>query len=51
MKEKRPKREDFRGWTWRLFGWEVEFVTVRHLLRVIALSNDRGTHLVKRFER
>jgi len=44
------KRSDFRGWTWQIGQWTVEFVTVRHILRTIAIGNNYNRHLVKRWE-
>lgn len=43
-------RSAFRGWTWKLGEWELEFVTVQHVLRVVALSRNFGRKLVKRWE-
>jgi hypothetical protein len=44
------KRADFRGWTWRLGRVWIEFATVRHVLRAIALTDDNGRRLVRRWE-
>lgn len=44
------ERKDIRGWTWRAFGYCVEFVTVHHVLRVIAVYNKSNRVLVRRFE-
>ena len=42
------KRDDFRGWTWTAGEWTLEFVTVRHVLRIVVLSRDHGRKTVKR---
>jgi hypothetical protein len=41
-------RKDIRGFTFRFLNYSVEFVTEKHILKVIALWNN--SHLIKRIE-
>ena len=43
-------RNDIRGWTWKIGQVCIEFVTIQHALRVIAVSTDNGRKLFKRWE-
>lgn len=44
------KRKHIRGWTWRLLGYNIEFVTIHHILRVIAVYDKTNRNLIKRIE-
>ena len=43
-------RDDIGVWTWRLGQWHLEFVTVFHRLRTVALWADHGRKWVARLE-
>ena len=43
-------RKSIRGWTWSIFGYRLEFVTVHHIVRVIALSDKKNIKPIKRIE-
>jgi hypothetical protein len=51
MKEVRKmKRSAIRGWTWKVFGYRIEFVTINHIIRVIAFYNKNNIGPTKRLE-
>ena len=44
------KRQAIRGFTWKAFGWRIEFVTINHLLRIVAIYDNKNISCIKRFE-
>lgn len=44
------KRSDIRGFTLKVCGLWIEFVTVFHILRTIAVYKEGNRVLVKRWE-
>jgi len=43
------KREDIRGCTIKILNYSIEFVTIKHILRVIAIYKN-NINLIKRLE-
>jgi len=44
------KRTAIRGWTWSAFGYRLEFVTINHIIRVIAFYDSKNIGPIKRLE-
>ena len=44
------KRTSIRGWTWKIFGYRLEFVTINHILRIIAFYDKENIGQTKRLE-
>ena len=43
-------RSDIRGFTIKILKYNIEFVTVKHLLKTIAIYKNNNRQLIKRFE-
>ena len=44
------KREDIKGFTIKILGYSIEVVTVKYILREIAVYKNNNRDLVKRLE-
>ena len=44
------KRSAIRGFTWKFFGYRIEFVTINHILREIAFYDNKNIGPIKRLE-
>ena len=44
------KRDDIRGWTWKLGSIWVEVVTYKHRICCVALSRNHGHKYIARWE-
>lgn len=44
------KRNDIKGFTVRILGYSIEVVTIKYILREIAIYKKNNINLVRRFE-
>lgn len=44
------KRSNIKGFTIKILKYNIEFVTIKHLLKTIAIYKNNNRQLIKRFE-